>query len=378
MRDALNSRALVLDTVAGPEIKSAYREAYRWYARCEARDSRIGAVVSALRLLLVYAMLVALFWLVGVRSSKLLETSLFYVGGWIAGSLLLAILWSFIERLPPKGRLSWAVSATSCTVGGIYLLWRQAGSAEALLHTIAANGWWTAITGAAVVPITILAVVLPSYLVVAWFLEQRAARTQPQVALRSHLFQLVLLLSDARVLNDHREWLLTKLNDAATVLEGGFWREIHLLDPVSRATWRDRCRQCARHLRSFDLWIVLPRDDTREVLLAEITGLIQVLVSGNLDDLPTAAPRSRRKLDVVSDAVTTVLLGAIPLAGVLAVDRFIGLNLSGPVGGALVVGATAWFALTVLITFDGQATTRLSHLKNLGDAMASLRGTSKP
>jgi hypothetical protein len=196
--------------------------------------------------------------------------------------------------------------------------------------------------------------------------------------LLARLFELARALTSPRALSENRELLLTKLDEAALVLESGFYREVRLADPVSRATWRDRCRQCAQRLRSYDLWIVLPRRETRDDLLAEVATLIQVVVRGCLDELPAADPRPQRKLAVLASRLRGLLLGLIPLASVLGA-QLTGVNLSGPVGGAWVVAATAWFALTLLTTFDSQAATRVSLLKDAADAVASFRGgANKP
>ena len=138
---------------------------------------------------------------------------------------------------------------------------------------------------------------------------------------------------------------------------------------------RSRCRQCAQHLRSFDLWIALPRRDTREHLQAEIVGLIHVLVRGCLDELPTASSSPRRRLAVIGNVARSVLLGAIDPAAVYAA-HLAGLDLTSPLGGTLALMAVTWFVLTMITTFDSQATTRISLLKDAADAMASFRGKS--
>jgi hypothetical protein len=93
---------------------------------------------------------------------------------------------------------------------------------------------------------------------------------------------------------------------------------------------------------------------------------------GSLDELPTAPPGPRR-LAVLGNAVRSLVLCLIPLAALFGAE-VAGLDLSGPMGGAFVVAAVAWFVLTLLTTFDGQATGRLSLLKDAADAMASFRG----
>ncbi|GGU83907.1 hypothetical protein [Lentzea flava] len=67
------------------------------------------------------------------------------------------------------------------------------------------------------------------------------------------------------------------------------------------------------------------------------------------------------------------MLGLIPPALVLGA-KLAGFDLSGPIGGAWVVAATAWFALTLLTTFDSQAATRISLLKDAAELTASFRG----
>lgn len=96
-----------------------------------------------------------------------------------------------------------------------------------------------------------------------------------------------------------------------------------------------------------------------------------MLVRGSLDELPTAPPGPHR-LAVLGNAVRSLVLGLIPLAAMYGA-KVAGLDLSGPTGGAFVVAAVAWFVLTVLTTFDGQFTGRLSPLKDAADAVASFQ-----
>ncbi|MCP2249809.1 hypothetical protein LX86_008596 [Lentzea aerocolonigenes] len=375
VRTALRDREAVLHAVAddelAPDLAAAYRESYRWRARREARKRRIDATTERLINFLFYSGLLLLFVLLANRSSSGWLAAVFYVGGWLTGVLALHGLNAFLRRLPLGLQVFVYGVGTAGVVGGLYLLWRAAGPADALLDTIAAEMWRIAVTGFALVPVTLFGLMAPTLGPANWLRRRSALRTQPRLALLTELFALAHALNNPRALDDQSR-LLGLLDNAAVVLESHFWKQIQLTNPLSRHTWRSRCRQCAQRLRSFDLWIVLPRRETRTDLQAEIVNLIHVLVRGSLDELPTAPPGPRR-LAVLGNAVRGLVLGLIPLAAVFGA-KVAGLDLSGPMGGAFVVAAVAWFVLTMLTTFDGQATGRLSLLKDAADAMASFRG----
>lgn len=148
------------------------------------------------------------------------------------------------------------------------------------------------------------------------YLLWRAVRARPRAALLNDLFLLAYALTSQRALADKAQLLLSLLNSASSVLERLLLEERPSDEPVSRAIWRGRCRQCVQRLRSFDLWIVLPNRQTRVDLQAEFTGLIHVLARGCLNELPIAEPSPRRKIAVFGSAMRSLLPGLIPLAAV--------------------------------------------------------------
>jgi hypothetical protein len=327
--------------------------------------------LSAAVALLFYVMCVLLIVPI-VRKATATEPAIaFSFLGVLAG---LALLWltGFLlrgsERLLVFGHGSLAVGL----IGGAYLLWRESGSLNGLVGMIASEMWRIAFFGAAVTFVVFGIIVVPLALLIVWRGKRAAIRSEPQSALLVPLFAMAHALADTNALAD-KSTLLRCLNDAADVLESGYWRTVDLANPFSRAIWRDRCRQCALRLRSLDLWIALPRRETRVDLQAEIVALIHVLVRGCLDELPKAEPSPRRRLAAFGNAVRSLLLGLVPLAAVFGA-KFVGLDLSGALGGALVVAAVAWFALTVLTTLDRQAESRLSLLKDAGEALSKFKG----
>jgi hypothetical protein len=372
---ALRDRPAVLSAVADEELaadlSAAYRDSYRWQAHRKAWRRRIVGATNTVVNTLIYGALLLLFAQLGTRASSGVLAAIFYFGSWLAGLLVFIGLTLLLRRLPLRLQVFVYGSGTAAVCGGIYLLWREAGSTGALLDMIAAEMWRIALTGFVLVPVMVLGFMTPILWPASWLLRRSGQRSQPRFALLTELFALAHALNDPRALDD-QTGLLRLLDNAAAVLESHFWRQVQLTNPLSRNTWRSRCCQCAQRLRAFDLWIVLPRRETRENLQAEIVSLIHVLVRGSLDELPTAPPGPRR-LAVLGNAVRSLVLGLIPLAAVVGA-KFAGLDLSGPMGGAFVVAAVAWFVLTALTTFDGQAASRLSLLKDAADAMASFRG----
>lgn len=373
LREGAHGRSAALRAVAtdGPtdELARAYRASYHWLARQEGRRRRVDGFVSPLLGVLLYVPFLALTLPLGHRSVLAVFA---YLCGAFVGVAAAFVLLLLIGRMATRWLLLISVSFVAGQLGGAYLLWREVGSTTELLDRIAANVWSAMLAGL-VVALLLNLVIAPISFMRAWLEIRRMARTQPRTALLHRLFALTLVLTEPRALTDRRILLLRMLSRAALVLETGLWREVHLSNPLSRATWRDRCRQCAQHLRSFDLAIVLPRADTREYLLAEVVGLIHVLVRGALDDLPVADPPPPRRVAAFLEAVRSLVLGLIPLAAVLGA-RYVGLEPSGALGGALVVATIVWFALTVLTTLDGQAANRLSLLKDAAEAMSSFRG----
>lgn len=375
VREALRDREVVLEALGEDDchddLAHAYRAAYLWHARHVARDRLIDSLMRSGTTVLVYVLHFSLIVAIVAEAGALAVA--FYLPGWMAGTFTLNGLASLVARLSLRFQLFCYVSAAAGVLTGAFVLRQELGPLVMLLDTVATDMSFVALTAAAATPVLIVAVLMPLYLAISWRQNRRAIREEPQPALLAQLFAVANALRDPRALIDGKASLLRWLDNAAVVLESEFWRAVPVTNPVSRVTWRERCWQCARRLRSFDLWIVLPRRDTHEELRAEIASLIHVLVRGCLDELPTAEPRPRGKLAVFGSVARSLFLGLIPLAAVLGA-KFAGLDLSGALGGALVVAATAWFALTVLTTFDGQATTRVALLKDAAEAMASFRG----
>jgi hypothetical protein len=374
VRTALEERSAVLGAVSPDgstaELAEAYRDAYRWRARRAAFEERVELCAAPLLLLLIFGPLVLATFLLSGRTGAKAATEAF-TAGWVFGGLLLLGVLVIYESLQRVALVVFALAllATSTAV------WRGIDVVTALTS----RPWLAAVTGCIALPMVSFAAAIPIAFTSVWLVD-RYGRSQPHRALLVSLFGLAATLADPRALQDRRASLLRKVNASATVLETTFWRkQVRLSNPQSRATWRNRCRQCATHLRSFDLAIVLPRHDTREYLLGEVVSLIHVLLRGTLDELPTAETRPRRRLAAFGSAVRSLLLGLVPLGLVLAARyaaHLAGIQLPAGLASALGIGALAWFGLVVLMTFDSQAANRMALLRDAADALSKFR--SKP
>ncbi len=374
VRTALEERSAVLGAVSPDEpsarLLAAHRGVYRWRARRLAFEERVNVFGAGLLIALVFGALIAVAVVLGQRPDAETATAAFIIGCLFGGPPLhsLVVRVRFVQHVASAAFFVTLLAAA-------FLFWRGAGWADAL----AARPWLAALSGAIALAVVTLSATIPFAFAAVW-LVTRYSRSRSQLALLTELFDLAVALTNPRALLDRRAFLLHKLNAAATVLETTFWRRrVRLADPLSRATWRDRCRQCAAHLRSFDLAIALPRADTREYLLGEVVSLIHVLLRGTLDDLPTAEPRPHRRLAAFGNAIRSLLLGLVPLGLVLAARyaaHLAGIQLPAGLASALGIGALAWFGLVVLMTFDSQAGNRMALLRDAADALSKFR--SKP
>lgn len=364
MRAAVEQRDAALTAVSADgltsEFRVAYRDAYRWRARCLAAELRFEALGISLLLAGTFGPIVVLVVLLSQRADAVLSVVASLAGALVGTTVVLSLAMRFLSL--------YRVAFVLAPLGVVYLWWR-----DGWLDALAAKPWLAFVSGAFALPLLTLALVVALVFVEAW-LAGRYARNQPRSVLFTGLIDLALALAEPGALQDQPAYLLRRLNSAATVLETGLWRKVRLVDPVSRTIWRDRCRQCAQYLRRLDLAIALPRQDTREYLQGEINSLIHVLLRGSLDELPTAEPRPRRRLAVFASAVRSLVLGLIPLAAVFGA-QYLGLDLSGALGNTLLIGALAWFAVTVLTTFDAQAAARIALLKDAADAMGKFKST---
>jgi hypothetical protein len=229
VRTALRDREAVLHAVAddelAPDLAAAYRESYRWQARREARDRRIDATTERLINILFYAGLFLLFVQLVVRASSGWLAAVFYFGGWFTGFLALRGLTSLLRRLPSGLQVVVYGCGTAGTAGGLYLLWREAGSADALLDVIATDMWRIALTGFSLVPVVLFGLMAPILGPANWLQARSVQRAQPRLALLTELFALAHALSNPRALDD-QSLLLRKLDNAAVVLETHFWKQI--------------------------------------------------------------------------------------------------------------------------------------------------------
>ncbi|MFS8101960.1 hypothetical protein LFM09_33010 [Lentzea alba] len=335
---AAKTRSAVLDVVAEPdlddELELAYTGATYWREREVFRSSRTMSVMVTVSALVVVLLCVVIVVWLDRQDVPGLSIVPFAVGFIVGGLAFVAL-----DLLPGRFRSFWRSLVTACLLGSVYLVLREADPPGGL----ADRPWLTTLASALVVLLLWVFAWTLFVRATAWLLYRHAVRTAPSEAVLSELFALVNALANPLVLK-HKAWLLRLVNNAATTVELGLWRDIELLGPSGRATLRSRRRQCAQYLRSFDLRIALPHRDTRQELLSDVVDLIHVLVRGSLDELPTTSA-GRRTLAPVANAAGVLLVRLLPLATVLiAVLVAPGLSLS-PI---LIALAVAWFVLAPL------------------------------
>lgn len=377
---ALEDRTRTLSPLTGDEdhLRRAYGTSYRWRARSIAIKERFDrvalAILSCAALLFVVAPVSVV---VSTSSWDWPTVFLAYLGGLIVSYKAYDFIGWLLKKVSETLDTIFELCLIAAAAGTAYVVLRTFGSVDSAVEHIAEDLALIAALGASIYPIALLLVGLP--LGLTWVLHNSNAgvRADPRGALLDHMFSMVnVASSEQRFVSVKGKTELLALSERiAAIFETALWREVELSRSTSRNTWRSRCQRCAQRVRSFDLWIISPRNGTREDLLGELSKLITTVSLGHFDDLPdldTHQPGTRQRLRTFAAGLRIIALGAVPLACIYGA-KMLGLDASGVLGGGVVIAAVIWLVLALISVLDNTIAARLLLLKDVAEAIGHFR-----
>jgi hypothetical protein len=221
-----------------------------------------------------------------------------------------------------------------------------------------------------------------SFLIICARARALRVRSGVRFTVLPHLFESIRLLCDPRSLNStsDKRMLIEQLHEASKLIGAGLWRGLALESPGNRAVFLDRCRKCSQVILSYELWVALPAQGTRTELLDRIATLTRSLMLGYFDEMPfdtvgliVGVPQ---RLRAIGRAVWVVFVGLVPLACIFLAWKM-GFDVSGYLGGGLIVAGFAWFALTFAAAFDTLALDKMALFKAAMGAIGQFKGGGK-
>lgn len=287
---------------------------------------RLLAILVAFNLLVVFPFVAKRISLLGGRGTR----------GWIRWSLFVAV---------------------TCAL----LVWRAAHVAEAPSPShltflispgvLAASGW---------------AFLLATGVLVEW-IDVRVARTSPQAHAAICLLDVLEAASPEAAWRDiSGRWkVVHQLEAAARALERGL-----LSDTTDARTnaWTQRAAvQVAHAVRRLKRDVLLPRQATREAVLAHVAGLLEKVMEGRWGELPRLKPAAADRVSWRGRLLSAgrLLTSALIPAGVLWAAKAYP-NLASLPGATYVLSAcVVWFLLSLLVAVDPGVSERLRFARQL-------------
>ncbi|MFD5638348.1 hypothetical protein ACFWJM_29970 [Streptomyces sp. NPDC127077] len=170
-------------------------------------------------------------------------------------------------------------------------------------------------------------------------------------------------LSDARLQNEINE----RLERAATCLQRGVANSMSISTANGKGVFQLRLDRTAARLREYQLWVALPRTDTRDVLLSEIAQTCADFSVGFYDLLPETdvpALSAREYASTIGKVLRGIVAGIFPLFVLWGVRQF-DLLPQGALGSSLTVAAIVWAVVSIVGLIDPLYSGKIAALKDV-------------
>jgi hypothetical protein len=194
----------------------------------------------------------------------------------------------------------------------------------------------------------------------------------------SEMVMLVGLLPSSTIPVGHarRQQAVLHLHRAAEILRVDFPKSIVLMDPNHKRIFAERCDRAAVALDSMQLWIALPKADTRPQIMSVIAQMLSSILRGAYDelpqpDLPLASPVQR--FVQIGRSVKVILVGAVPIL-VLVGLRQVDVRVEGVFGNAITGFCVAWALVAYLSMLDPQLPQRLTMIRDFVSTVKAIKG----
>jgi hypothetical protein len=172
----------------------------------------------------------------------------------------------------------------------------------------------------------------------------------------------------------NRREIIRHLERAATYLDQGLPRATAIPNPGGQSFLADRCHRSASAIRELEIQVALPGVDTLEELKRTIANIVEIVVQGRYDLLPTtiSADESINLVRRIASIARSFVVAIIP-AVTLIILRFSGLKLTSQFNNWAIVVVTVWGAVTFISLLDPLYSNRI---KTVQDFVSAFRGTS--
>lgn len=225
------------------------------------------------------------------------------------------------------------------------------------------------------VPLGVVAAASAAALMTRAVVDSLRLRRYPGVVVFAELQVITMLLgsrerslSDTHIQNEINE----RLERAAICLQRGVANSMNISTPNGRGILQLRLDRTAARLREYQVWVALPRADTRDVLLSEIAQACAVFSVGFYDLLPETdipALSAREYASTVGKVLRGVIAGIFPLFALWSV-RQLDLLPQGALGNSLTVTAIVWAVVSVVGLIDPLYSGKIAALKDVMSILA--------
>jgi hypothetical protein len=213
--------------------------------------------------------------------------------------------------------------------------------------------------------------------------ERRALAIDPYASLFALVAQCgsSLLRIDALVNAATRDAVIARLSHAAAIISGPLVATVRIPGQPDSRILKQRLFGAALVVRSYCLWVALPRSDTREQLIAEMQQLAVTLLTRELDSLPEPDEYGlithgrhngiRAHALTIFGAARIILAGSLPLAAVISAEA-LGFELTGLLGDGVKIVSILWLVVALVALIDPSSGGRISSIQGLVGAVKDL------
>lgn len=217
-----------------------------------------------------------------------------------------------------------------------------------------------------------LAVVGPALAAVRAWLERRVQRTYTSAFLVAEFFTALADVErktpEGWADMSFRKEVITRLEKLATCIERVLPSRMYSGNAATDQWLAETAEEIAAGVRALSKWVMTPKPDTREQLVARLALNLGYVARGDWDGFQRVKPERLSRPDLIrtrgANLLRATALASIPILLLLAVKR-LGLAPDGTVLTYLTVGGYVWAALTLLSGLDPAYGAKLTAMKDI-------------
>jgi hypothetical protein len=210
------------------------------------------------------------------------------------------------------------------------------------------------------------------------FLRSRMEQQAPAAALAGILFDVVWMLEKDGWwrYSRHRAEIIRALEEGARLIQTRLFREFEARNNIVHLVREERAISISNALRNKELWLITPKQDTRQILLNQISQMLVSLLNGNWDDFEglgdhgmTEQPRLHGMMTFFMNRMLNLfrvaLVATLPVIIYIVSDFFPQTHIISPLREYVQAGVILWSILTVISALDPLLRDKVSTIKDL-------------